>query len=70
MATRINLMKMLQEVRGLAELTNWHPLPRHDEPVLLPRYTARRGRLRRIVRVSMKSPPDIPTPVRIRYIQP
>lgn len=68
MATRVNLMKMLQEARGLAEMTSRRPHPGQPEVTILSlRSGARRkaGKLRRTLPISIQEPPDIPTPVRI-----
>ncbi len=71
MATRINVMKLLQEVRGFAELTNRRPQNRLPGPLLLQANwsgSRRPGPHKRIVRIHMDNPPDIPHPVKIHYI--
>ncbi len=72
MATRVNLMKMLQEARGLAELTNRRPHPGHPGPAVLPmraNWGKKPTRLRRILHVSIQDPPDIPAVVAIKHLE-
>jgi hypothetical protein len=74
MATRINIMKLLQEVRGLAEITNRHAQGRSGSPGILQlrgiRWKESHGRRRRTIRIDMQDPPDIPHPVKIIYSEP
>lgn len=63
-------MKLLQESRGFAEITNRRPQGRTPEPVLLHGRSARSvaGKRKRTIRVDMQSPPDIPHPVKITHV--
>ena len=71
MATRVNLMRLLQEARGLAQITNRRPLTRPAGPVLMPvrSVVGRSVKTKRTVRISMQDPPDIPHPVRIIHLR-
>ena len=73
MATRINMLKLLQEVRGFAKFTHAADEARPAGPLLLPfrGATARRtaARRRRAIKIAMLEPPDIPHPVPINYIE-
>ena len=70
MATRMNMLKLLQEVRGFAQFAT-RPIEPRPGPLLLQfrnrlrRATAKR---KRIIRIDMQEPPDIPQPVRITYL--
>jgi hypothetical protein len=70
MATRINMMKLLQEVRGLAELANRRPLSRPPEPLIL-QFRAEGRKLmaaqRKSIQVNILDLPDIPHPVKITH---
>jgi len=69
MATKVNLMKLLQEARGLAQITNRRPSTRTAEPALLPVRSAasRAPKPKRTLRIVMQNPPDIPHPVKITH---
>jgi len=71
MATRINMLKLLQEVRGFTQFTHRPSETRPGGPLLLEfRGSVRRkGPLRRkSLRVRMLEPTDIPHPVVITHI--
>ena len=72
MATRVNMMKMLQQARGMAELTGPKPQPRPLGPLLLqvraPKWKSIGARQKRIIRIDMQDPPDIPRPVAILHL--
>jgi hypothetical protein len=72
MATRMNMMKLLQEIRGLAQVTNPRPLPRAAAALSLqirpPVPHHRALRRKHIIHISMEEPPDIPYPVKIKYL--
>ena len=74
MATRMNMLKLLQEVRGLAQFGTLPHEPRPSNPLLLQfRGPARRrqaGKLKRTLQVNMMDTPDIPSPVPIKYTAP
>lgn len=72
MATKVNVMKLLQEVRGFAQLTNRRPHPRTPGPLLLQAYWfSRRGpgsKDKRTLRIRIDNLPDIPHPVKINHV--
>ncbi len=72
MATRMNMLKLVQEMRGLAQITNRRPLPRHPVPAVLDvRPPNRRGaafKRKRLIQIHVQDPPDIPHPVKITYL--
>ena len=67
MATRMNVMKLLQEVRGLTELPNQH-LPKAVVGLqqFIPRFKT--PGTRRLITIIVQDPPDIPHPVRIIHL--
>ena len=73
MATRVNMLKLLQEVRGFAEIANRRPTLRPPGPVLLharaPSPRLGLGQAKRTLKISVQEPPDIPHPVKITYLQ-
>ncbi len=71
MATRVNLMKLLQEARGFAQITNRRPQTRPPGPLLLQAHWLSRrgaGKDKRVLRIHIQEPPDIPHPVKIRHL--
>jgi hypothetical protein len=65
------MMKLLQEVRGFAEIANRRPHQRPPGPVLLQARAASPrtpGKLKRTLKIAIQEPPDIPHPVRITYL--
>jgi hypothetical protein len=72
MAARMNMLKLLQEVRGFAQFAHQASPPRPAGPLLLEfRGTSRRRavvRRKLNIRISMQEPPDIPQPVPIVYL--
>jgi hypothetical protein len=66
----MNMMKLLQEVRGLTEFTNQHPAARSIGPLMLPLYFSKqkKGASKRMLRVIVQDPPDIPSPVNITFL--
>jgi hypothetical protein len=71
MATRMNMMKLLLEVRGFAELTHKRLPSRPLGPLLL-QFNFRRARSARpqkwTLPISIQDPPEIPSPVEIKYL--
>ena len=67
----MNMMKLLQEVRGFAEFTN-RRLPARPLALLLqfnsPRSRSSYARRKWTLSISIQDPPDIPQPVPIRYL--
>ncbi len=74
MATKVNMLKMLQQARGLAEITNRRPQSRTPGPLMLEmRFTGSRtspAKRKRIIRIKMQDPFDIPHPVKITHLKP
>ncbi len=70
MATRMNIMKLMQEVRGLAEFPGQFPATRGVAPFLLDQFLPklRNPRLKRTLRIIVQDPPDIPNPVKIIHL--
>jgi hypothetical protein len=70
MATRMNVMKLLQEVRGLAELSFQPPPKAVMGPLLLQQFMPkfRTPGAKRTLRIIVQDPPDIPHPVKILYL--
>ncbi len=73
MATRMNMLKLLQEVRGFTQFTNRPSEPRPGGPLLLefrgPSKQRAAARRKLNIKVSMLELPDIPQPVRITYLR-
>ncbi len=73
MATKMNMMRLVQEVRGFAEIIKRRPQTRSFGPLMLPlRQTQLRNgpKSRHIVRLTAAPVPDIPHAVAIRVIRP
>jgi hypothetical protein len=74
MANRMNMLKLLQEVQGFASFTRRRPAPRHTGALLLQlrsiNFRRANAPRRRILRINVQNPPDIPRPVQITFIQP
>ena len=72
MATRMNMMKLLQEVRGFAQLTNRRPLTRTPLPLLLqwhgPGFKSAEVKRKKTIRICIQEPNDIPRPVPIKFV--
>ena len=74
MATKVKMMKFLQEVRGLAEMNRLEPLPKPSALFLMQlrahvRETSQ-SRRRLVITIDLKDNPDIPDPVKITFINP
>ena len=71
MATRMKLMKFLQEMRGFAEFGRRHPAPRPSALYLmqLRSHVAQTSHARRrlVISIDLKDRPDIPHPVKITH---
>jgi len=71
MATKIKLMKLLQEMRGFAEFGRRHFAPRPSALYLiqLRSHVAETSRTKRrlVISVDLKDHPDIPHPVKITH---
>jgi hypothetical protein len=73
MATKVRIMKMLQEIRGFAQITSRRPPAKVPGLFLVQlRSNAARTNLYRkkvIITVDLKDPPDIPHPVKITHLK-
>jgi hypothetical protein len=73
MATKMNMLKLLQEVAGFAQFTTRSNDPRPTGPLLLQfrgRFSRRAiARRKHIIRVDMQEQPDIPQAVPISRVQ-
>jgi hypothetical protein len=69
----MNMMKLLQEVRGFAEFTGPRPQPRSPNPFILqlrpPNFRPVAVK-RQTIRIDMQDLPDIPHPVKIAHLKP
>jgi hypothetical protein len=72
MATKIKMMKLLQEIRGMAQITNRRPQPKTPGIFLMQLRAhvtnATTPRRRLVIPVDLKDLPDIPTPVKITHL--
>ncbi len=71
MATKMNMMRLVQEVRGFANIAKPRPQSRSFGPLMLPlRLPQLRNSVkpRHIVRLRVSPTPDIPQPVAIRVV--
>jgi hypothetical protein len=72
MAAKVQLLKLLQEIRGLAEVTNRHPQTRAPGFLLMQLrshlvHTTSPSRKRNIA-IDPQDLPDIPHPVKITHL--
>jgi hypothetical protein len=72
MATKVRLMKMMQEIRGLAQITNRRPQTKAPGLFLM-QLRSQSGRTglpkqKILIPIDLQDPPDIPHPVKITYI--
>jgi hypothetical protein len=74
MAAKIKIMKMLQEIRGLADVTDRRPAPRQPGLFLIQLRSHvtenRQARGRQVISVVVQDPFDVPRPVKIKHILP
>ena len=72
MAAKIRIMKMLQEMRGLAEVTNRRPPPRQPGLFLVQLrshvYQTSQPKRKQTIAVDGLEGIDIPHPVKIRHV--
>jgi hypothetical protein len=73
MATKDKFMRLLQEVRGLAEIRRHHPVPKHS-PLFLMQLRSHltatsRPKTRLIITVDLKEVPHFPHPVKITHLK-
>jgi hypothetical protein len=74
MATKMRMMKLLQEIRGFADITNRRPPSRQPGLFLIQLrshiFNTSQSSRRRTIVVEMQEQPDIPHPVKITHLQP
>jgi hypothetical protein len=74
MATKVKLMKFLQEIRGLTEMCRRHPAPKPSALYLmqLRSHVAEASHAKRklIVTIDLKDSATLPHPVKINYVKP
>jgi hypothetical protein len=74
MATKIKLLKLLQEMHAFAEIGRRHPLPKPSPLFLLQLRShlaeTSRPKRRLTVSVDLKDSLDLPHPVRITHVKP
>jgi hypothetical protein len=71
MATKVKIMKMLQEIRGLAQITNRRP-PSKSPGLFLMQLRSHVSRTpvqkqKLVIPILLQDPPDIPHPVKITH---
>ena len=73
MAAKIKLMKLLQEIRGLAEITNRRPHPRFPGLFMIQLRShvlnTTLSRRKRIIAIDIQGLSDIPHPVKITHLK-
>lgn len=73
MAAKVRIMKLLQEMRGFAEVTNRLPQPRQPGLFLMKLRTHfSQGALptrKRVITIEIQGRADIPDPVKITHVQ-
>ncbi|HSU54278.1 MAG TPA: hypothetical protein VLT36_09485 [Candidatus Dormibacteraeota bacterium] len=73
MATKVRIMKLLQEIRGFADVTQRRPPPKQPGLFLVQLRShsfTKEPQRKRTISVDMLDRPDIPDPVKIKYVQP
>jgi hypothetical protein len=72
MAARMNMLKLLEEVRGLSDFPSKPSVPRPYNPLRLnfrpPGSKKSNPRVRHVLRIDMQEQVDIPHPVRITFV--
>lgn len=72
MANRINILKLMQEMRGFADLAKNHARSHAKAGVPLhiraPKWKQGHAQHKRMIRISMRDLPDIPHPVAINHL--
>ena len=74
MAAKVRIMKLLQEIRGFAEITQRRPQPRQPGLFLIQlrshvTYTTA-AKKKQTIAVDMRDYPNIPDPVKITHLRP
>ena len=72
MAAKIRIMKMLQELRGLAEVTHRRPPPRQPGLFLIQlrsHVQTKQPKTRQVISVDMQDRREVAHPVKITHLQ-
>ena len=73
MAAKIRLLKLLQEIRGFAEIANRRPHPRQPGLFLMQLrahvFNTSQSGYKRMISIDMQDLPDIPHPVKITHLE-
>jgi hypothetical protein len=73
MATKVKILKMLQEMKGLAEITNRRPPPRLPGLFLVQMRShlvqTTGARRKRTIAIDVQELPEISHPVKINHVQ-
>jgi hypothetical protein len=73
MAAKMRMLKLLQEIRGFAEITNRRPHPRQPGLFLMQLrahiFSTSQTGYKRIISIDMQDLPDIPHPVKITHLK-
>jgi hypothetical protein len=73
MAAKIRMLKLLQEIRGFAEIAKRRPTPRMPGLILMQMRShviqARLPKRKLSVQTDVQSQPDIPHPVKINHVR-
>jgi len=74
MATKLQIMKFVEEIRGYAEITDRRPIPRPAVLCLMDLHSQTQGitvpKRRLAVTVNLELGPNNPDPVKITYVRP
>ncbi len=66
------MLRLMQQARGIAEMTGRKPQPRPPGPLTLqvraPRWKNAAAKVKHIIRIDMQEMPDIPHPVTILHL--
>ena len=73
MAAKIKVMKLLQEMRGFADITNRRPQPRTPGLFLLQMRShllhATGPKDKRTINIDIQARPDMPHPIKIKHLK-
>jgi hypothetical protein len=74
MATKIKMLKLLQEMRGFSELRRLQPAPKNSALYLMQLRTriaeAHRPRRRMVITIDLQDVATLPTAVKIKHLKP
>lgn len=72
MATKMNMLKLLQEMRGFSEMSRLQPLPKPSALYLMQLRTREASRAKRRLEIAfdLQDIATLPTPVLIKHVAP